>query len=141
MEQDYPILEFESTEAAMIEPRRVIKPIDVPEHAVACFFQDVLSTLAQHHHARIIKHLRSEIGRQPVYEVEMDGKRLVVFHPGVGAPLAVAFLEGVIAFGCRKFIACGGAGVLDSSVAMGHAIVPTAAIREEGIVSLSASWS
>ena len=58
MEQEYPILEFDSAEAAMIEPRRVIKPIDVPEHAVACFFQDVLSTLTQHHHARIIKHLR-----------------------------------------------------------------------------------
>jgi uridine phosphorylase len=132
MEKEYPILEFDSAEAATIEPRRVIKPIDVPEHAVACFFQDVLSTLTQQHNARIIKHLRSEIGRQPVYEVDIEGKRLVVFHPGVGAPLAVAFLEGVIALGCRKFIACGGAGVLDSSVAMGHAIVPTAAIRDEG---------
>ena len=131
MEKEYPILEFDSAEAALIEPRHVMKPIDVPEHAVACFFQDVLSTLMQHHHARIIKQ-RSEIGRHPVYEVDIDGKRLVVFHPGVGAPLAAAFLEEVIALGCRKFIACGGAGVLDSSVAMGHAIVPTAAIREEG---------
>src|SRR6266550_6724960 len=132
MEKDYPILEFDSAETAMIEPRRVIKPIDVPEHAVACFFQDVLSTLTQHHTARIIKHLRSEIGRHPVYEVDIDGKRLVVFHPGVGAPLAVAFLEEVIALGCRKFIACGGAGVLDGALAMGHLIVPTAAIRDEG---------
>ena len=42
MEKEYPILEFDSAETAMIEPRRVMKPIDVPEHAVACFFQDVL---------------------------------------------------------------------------------------------------
>jgi uridine phosphorylase len=132
MEHDYPILEFDSAEEAMIEPRRVIKPIDIPEHAVACFFQDVISTLMQQHNARVIKHLRSEIGRHPVYEIDFEGKRLAIFHPGVGAPLAVAFLEEMIALGCRKFIACGGAGVLDSSVAMGHAIVPTSAIRDEG---------
>src|SRR5258707_15702583 len=87
MEKDYPILEFDSAEAATIEPRRVIKPIDVPEHAVACFFQDVLSTLTQQHNARIIKHLRSEIGRQPVYEVDIRGKGWAVFHPGVEQPL------------------------------------------------------
>ncbi len=132
MEHDFPILEFDSAEAAMIEPRRVIKSIDIPEHAVACFFQDVISTLVQQHEAKVIKHLRSEIGRHPVYELAFDGKRLAVFHPGVGAPLAGAFLEEMIALGCRKFIACGGAGVLDSSVAMGHAIVPTVAIRDEG---------
>ena len=34
--------------------------------------------------------------------------------------------------GARKFIACGGAGVLDRSIAMGHLLVPTAAVRDEG---------
>jgi uridine phosphorylase len=34
--------------------------------------------------------------------------------------------------GCRKFIACGGAGVLDGDIADGHIIVPTTAIRDEG---------
>ncbi len=36
--------------------------------------------------------------------------RLGVFHPGVGAPLAGAMLEQVIARGVREVIACGGAG-------------------------------
>ena len=62
----------------------------------------------------------------------MNGQRLALFHPGVGAPLAVGLLEEVIALGSRKFIACGGAGVLESSIALGHAIIPTAAVRDEG---------
>ena len=38
----------------------------------------------------------------------------------------------MIALGCRKFVACGGAGVLVGSIAVGHIVVPTAAIRDEG---------
>src|SRR5215467_1720374 len=132
MQHDYPILEFDSTLEAMLEPRRIIKPIDIPEHAVSCFFQDVITQLSQRHATRVIKHLKSEIGTHPVYELELDGKLLAVFHPGVGAPLAAGLLEEVIALGCKKFIACGGAGVLDGTLAVGHIIVPTAAIRDEG---------
>src|SRR4051794_21626606 len=47
----YPILEFDSTPEAVIEPRRFITPIDAPEHAVVCFFQDVITRLSQHHQA------------------------------------------------------------------------------------------
>jgi uridine phosphorylase len=132
MEQPYPILEFDPTPEAIIEPRRVIRAKDVPEHAVACFFQDVITKLCDDGRAPIIAHHRSEIGPHPLYELDVNGRRLAVFHPGVGAPLAAGILEGVIARGCKKFIACGGAGVLDTGIAAGHLVVPTAAIRDEG---------
>lgn len=132
MDETPPILEFDSAPEAVLEPKKVIRPIDVPEYAVACFFQDVISRLEQEHGARVIEHLRSEIGKHPIYELEVDGRKLVVFHPGVGAPLAAGFLEEMIALGCRKFIACGGSGVLDGEIAVGHLIVPTSAVRDEG---------
>jgi uridine phosphorylase len=131
-EREYPILEFDDALEAMLEPKRLIAPMDVPEHAVACFFQDVISRLVQDHGARTIHHLKSEIGKHPIYELSVDGRRLVVFHPGVGAPLAAGMLEEVIALGCRAFIACGGAGVLDSGIALGHPVVVRAAVRDEG---------
>lgn len=131
-QRGHPILEFDDALEAVLEPKRLIKPIDIPERAVVCFFQDVITRLTQQHEARVVRHLRTEIGTHPVYEVTLDGKRLTVFHPGVGAPLAVAMLEQVIALGCRNFIACGGAGVLDSAVAVGHVLVPASAIRDEG---------
>ena len=99
---------------------------------VLCFFQDVIQDVVERHGARQIDVLISEIGHNPVYELELGGSRLALVHPGVGAPLAAAFLEELIARGCRAFVACGGAGILVPDVALGHVIVPTSAVRDEG---------
>ncbi len=128
----FPILEYDEEREAVLEPQRLIHEEDVPRHAVICFFQDVISRLTQQHGAHVVKHLRSELGTHPIYELEVEGKRLAVFRRGVGAPLAAAMLEEVIALGCRDFIACGGAGVLRSDIAVGHVIVPNSAVRDEG---------
>ncbi|MGA7732341.1 MAG: nucleoside phosphorylase [Chloroflexia bacterium] len=132
MSHDYPILEYSAQPEGLLEPKRLIKPVDLPEHAVACFFQDVITRLSQEHRAEVVTRLRSEIGTNPVYRIEFNGRPLTVFHPGVGAPLAAAFLEEVIALGCTKFVACGGCGVLDSNISIGHIVVPRSAIRDEG---------
>jgi uridine phosphorylase len=127
----FPILEYDPARAAIIHPRQIVKPIGAPEHCVLCFFHEVID----HHtreRGREISVSNSEWGRHPIYEIEFDGKRLAVAHPRIGAPMAAAMLERLIAHGCKKFIACGGAGVLDSSIAVGHIIVPSAAIRDEG---------
>ncbi len=41
-------------------------------------------------------------------------------------------LEELAALGCRTFLACGGAGVLRRDIAVGHLVVPTSAVRDEG---------
>ncbi len=132
MDQPYPILEFDPAPEALLEPRRLIRSIDAPEHCVLCFFADVIRDVCAADKAQTLHTLRSEIGAHPLYEISFAGRRLAVMHPGVGAPLAAGFLEEAIALGCRKFIACGGAGVLAPDVAVGHVIVPTAAVRDEG---------
>jgi len=132
MPGDFPILEFDPEPEAVIEPKRVIQAIDIPEHCVICFFQEVISQLHVKNRLRTITFQKSEIGKHPIYELEAYGKRLALFHPGVGAPLAAGLLEEVIALGCKKFVACGGAGVLDRDIALGHVVVPPIAIRDEG---------
>lgn len=132
MRRDYPILEYDPTAEAFIEPSKIIKPADIAPHCVPCFFQDVITKVALEHSARVVVETGSEIGPLPIYEINVDGRRLAFFHPGVGASLAAGFLDEVIAFGCRKFIACGGAGVLAKDVALGHLIVPVSAVRDEG---------
>ncbi len=127
---DYPILEYDAAPEAIIEPRRVLKPIDIPEHCVLCFFQDVITKLCDNNSC--VHYLASEIGKNPVYRLLYEGQEMAVMHPGVGAPLAAAFLEEAIALGCRKFIACGGSGVLNAEIAVGHVVIPSTAIRDEG---------
>ncbi|MBI2963255.1 MAG: nucleoside phosphorylase [Deltaproteobacteria bacterium] len=132
MRREAPILEFDPAPAAVIEPSRYNRRIDVAEHCVVTFFQDVIDGLAAQQRLRMVKSIRSEIGLHPLYEISLDGRRLALIHPGVGAPLAAALLESVIARGCRKFVVCGGAGVLDSAIAAGQAIVLSGAVRDEG---------
>jgi len=133
MAKRYPILEFDQAREAVIEPSREVEPRDVPEHCVICFFREVLEKVAAEHGARIAAANFWEDGRHDLYEIEHHGRRLAFFHPGVGAALGAGLLEEVIAFGCRKFIVCGGAGVLRKDIAVGHLIVVTAAVRDEGV--------
>lgn len=132
MPATYPILEFDPAPEAIIEPRKIIKPIDIPECCVLCFFQDVIRAVCGDGKAAIIHHLVSEVGRNPVYALDINDQQVTVAHPGVGAPLAVGFVEELIALGCRKFIACGGAGVLKPEITVGHVVLPTSAVRDEG---------
>ncbi len=128
----YPILEFDPTTEAIIEPAQVIEPANAPEHCVICFFQEVINKLRRERETKTIFEDEWEDGVHTFHELETDGKRLAFFHPGVGAPISAGMLEAAIALGCSKFIACGGAGVLDRDIAVGHIIVPVAAIRDEG---------
>ncbi len=127
----YPILEFDDSRSAIIEPHLLHDShTALPERCVLCFFNDVIGSVCAE--ADQVYAVNSEIGANPIYVMEHAGERITVIHPGVGAPLAVAFLEDAIALGCRKFIACGGAGVLDREIAVGHLVVPTSAVRDEG---------
>ena len=126
---DYPILEFDPDPLGIIDPT-MVPARDVPEHAVLCFFSEVIDKLAEN--ARACFKLRAEHGAHIAYEIDYEGRRLAFFQPGVGAALAAAFLEQAIARGCRRFVVCGGAGVLVPELVLGHVIVPTAAVRDEG---------
>jgi uridine phosphorylase len=132
MPQPYPILEFDPAPEAIIEPGRVIPHAGAPEHCVICFFPEVIAKLSRSEGVRVLGQENWEDGPHPLYEARVDDRRLAFLHPGVGAPIAAGLLETAIARGCRKFIACGGAGVLDRAIVVGHLIVPSSAVRDEG---------
>lgn len=133
MKNTYPILEFDPQREAVIEPAQLNAARDVPEHCVVCFFKDVTERAAVETGARVLATNRWEDGPHPLYEMSHMGRRLAFFNPGVGAAMAVGLLEEVIAYGCRKFIVCGGCGVLEKDMAVGHLVVVSAAVRDEGV--------
>jgi uridine phosphorylase len=133
MSTDYPILEFDDSTEAIIEPSRILKPVDgMPERCVLPIYQTVIETLQKDGRLVHLKDIRTSIGMMPIYHLRDEGEDIAVAHPGLCAPFAAVVLEVLIAFGCRKFIACGSAGVLDSSLATGTVVVPSAAVRDEG---------
>ncbi|MEW6282918.1 MAG: nucleoside phosphorylase, partial [Candidatus Eremiobacterota bacterium] len=130
---DSPLLEFDEDRNAVIEPTRLISPKEgVPEACVLCFFGDVVQKLVDERKLKQVAALRTEFCLHPLFELPLQDQRVALLHPGVGAPLAACILEEAIALGCRRFVACGGAGVLEKEVAPGHVLLPYVAVRDEG---------
>lgn len=128
-----PILEFDPSPAALIEPSGVLKPqANMPESGVLCFFQEIIDKTCRQTNAPVVYKTNSEIGSNPIYSLPVGDRHIAVMHPGVGAPLAGAFLEEIIALGCRRIIVVGGAGVLNRELTVGHVVIPTSAVRDEG---------
>jgi uridine phosphorylase len=128
-----PILEFDPAREAMVEPALVSESIQAPEACVICFFREVIQQIAGQPGAAVLTVFEWEDAPHPLYEIPYAGRRLAFFHPGVGAPVAAGLLEEVIVAGCRKFIACGGSGVLERGVPVGELVVVEAAVRDEGL--------
>lgn len=134
MSKRAPILEFDPDRSAIISPNpyRIGAGMPVPAVAVMCFFNDILSELAKKGELTPLLNLNSEIGDNPVYVYQNGGKPVAVCHPGVGAPLAAGFLDELIAMGVTRFVVCGGCGVLERAINVGHPVILTSAVRDEG---------
>jgi uridine phosphorylase len=66
------------------------------------------------------------------YRLGHEGKAILVVHPGIGAALAAGTFDELIALGCRKFVACGSAGVLRTELKRDTLVIPSSAVRDEG---------
>jgi uridine phosphorylase len=129
----YPILEFDETQFAKIEPSFSHKKAEGYEYCVITFFREVLEAMEKEGRIRVVKFLNCETMDVPIYEMEYMGKKVHLFLGYVGAAGSAGFLEELIAYGFNKFIVCGGAGVLRKDIAVGHLIIPISAIRDEGV--------
>ena len=133
MQPIYPILEYDPDLQGIIDYDMQTDAMPgMPKHCVICFFRDVFARFLDQGRITLFTVIQTEMGDHPVYLHTVGGRTIALLHQGMGAALAAFLLEGAIELGARKFIACGGAGVLDPTIAMGHILVPTAAIRDEG---------
>ena len=130
--KDFPILEYDPDRNAFIRPEKLLTPLDIPERAVICFFADAIQKVIEKYPHKVVTHLKGEGITLPVYELDYKGSRIVLVQAIVGAPCAAAHIEELTAYGCKKYIACGGCGVLQKDIAVGHLIIPTSAVRDEG---------
>jgi uridine phosphorylase len=132
MDADLPILEFDGEIEAVIEPSKVIKPIAIPERCVLPIYHTVIAKLVVDSRLEHVTDIHTAMGPLPVYKLDHNNSPITVAHPGLAAPVAAGVMEELIALGCRKFVACGGAGVLDSALATRTVVVPSSAVRDEG---------
>ena len=133
LQKEFPILEFDEDKNAFIRPSNMIKPIEgIADRCVLCFFSEAIEKIIAEHSHEIRTHFLSEGINYPLYELDYKGEKIALIQAAVGAPLAAAQIEELSAMGCKKFIACGMCGVLQKELVVGHLIIPTTAVRDEG---------
>ncbi|MEK7422882.1 MAG: nucleoside phosphorylase [Actinomycetota bacterium] len=127
---DHPLFEFDPSSEAVINPSIYRPRLGFPERAVLCWFGDVVRQRTEG--IEPIHHVPFEHGDHAICVIDHHGEAVALVSPGVGAPAAVSTLEIVVALGATKVIGCGGAGIVRPGFDVGHVIVPTGAIRDEG---------
>ena len=129
----FPILEFDDTAEAIFSASDntiISKPL--PERCVISFFGDSIDNFVNKENLDVYEFLTFESRKIPLYIFEKNQTKILVVHGLGSGPYAAGLLEKLIAFGCKKFIVCGGCGVLDEDISVGQLLLPMKALRDEG---------
>jgi uridine phosphorylase len=109
---------------------RTLEESRLPETLIATFQSEVFANLRAALAAEQAPQVPKEVARVGVGKV---GEREVALAKlGVGAPMAVAALEELIALGVRRVIVVGTGGSLQPELTTGSLAIATGAIREDG---------
>ena len=135
MAMSYPIYPAKHAEAAFISREQVLaqhragvstQPTVLPEAVVICYQRLLWDAIC----ADPADTAQSVVGMRTI--TETNHRVGVVGGFGIGAPAACVVLEGLIAFGIRRFVSVGLAGSLQPDIGIGDIVVCDRAIRDEG---------
>jgi uridine phosphorylase len=124
-------------EPALVEPEAYIRYLNEhglgpgepsPDRAVLCYEPALIDRLKDTHR---LEPMPGTLGVY-LYRLPDDPTLAVGGGFGIGAPVAVAILEELVALGCRRFVSIGTAGSLQPDLAVGQLVVCERALRDEG---------
>ena len=97
------------------------------------FQQQIAEQFVHETHARPAGEGFSTQTHAPMWVGTLGGARVTVQQLPIGAPTATVAFELLIAGGAQVFLLAGVAGSLQPAAAIGSVIIPTGALREEGV--------
>lgn len=126
--------EFDPNPTAVMDPTKVIAPNpQMPKIVVSCFAQVTFDRLVKRLGGVSIAVVKTANLWYHVYKAEYQGVELALMMAGVGAPTCVGSYEEVFAMGAETVILFGTCGVLDRAIEDCGIIIPTSALRDEGV--------
>jgi purine-nucleoside phosphorylase len=116
----------------LIEPRRVPGDPEIDSSLILALFEPYVEILRKE-----LKLKRSAFRRLRFPSVTyctgtVKRKNISLWGTPLGAPQAVLVLERLISMGAREIVAFGCCGSLQPSLKVGHLVIPTEALSEEG---------
>lgn len=126
--------EFDFEKNAIINPN-IFKQKDknFPKIAVGFFSKKLIRKIVEQIKPEIIGNCENANSEYPVYKINTNIVDIAVFHAAVGAPAIAGQVEELIAYGVNKILLVGCCGCLDSEIEEYSLILPTQALRDEGV--------
>lgn len=127
---DFPVLEFDDSPTAKLNPINFVHEKFQTDKMVITFFPEVINRLAENGQ---ITEERLVAGENPFMIYRFTEHPDVLLTLGqVGCPACAGNLDEFHAMGITKVMFCGGGGVLDGNIEVGRILVVDGAIRDEG---------
>lgn len=124
----YPILEYDYTKRAILEPDHRELGIELPAYAAFPFLGDCVDDYARDHGYPVIATFDTVTKVFPIYRVS---ENTCLCQAPLGAPMAVALMDWMIAYGVRNVISASACGAL-IDLPENAFILPRRALRDEG---------
>ena len=125
----YPILEYDGTRRAVLEPDHENFDLALPECLAFPFVGDSVANYAREQGLPVLTEAYATITkRYPVYRVS---DRVCLCEAPFGAPAAAALMDWLIAYGVRRVVAVGSCGAL-IDLPENAFVLPHRALRDEG---------
>ena len=124
----FPILEYDYSTWAVLEPGHRNLGIELPACAALPFLGDIVDEYAREHGFPVIATFETFTKSFPIYKVS---ENTCLCQAPLGAPMAVALMDWMIAYGVRSVVSTGACGAL-IDLPENAFIVPRRALRDEG---------
>lgn len=131
IKHEWPVLERDTEEMGIIMPNRG-EGYTFPKKAIFAFLGEMVDQIAKRNEHKVIGEFESITKMYPVYEMIYKEEKVCYVQAPCGAAAAVQILEFLIGYGVEEVIACGSCGALED-FEENHIIIPTSALRDEGI--------
>ncbi len=128
MRPEYPILEYDSSPRAVLEPDHENLGLSLPPFAAFPFVGDCVAEYAREHNLPVLGEFVTITKRHPVYKVS---DKVCLCEAPFGAPAAVSFMDWLIAYGVKRVVSAGSCGAL-IDLPENAIVLPRRALRDEG---------
>lgn len=107
------------------------KTVDLPEVAVVTHFGEAFEEFIKKNNCKKVDTLHLETTETNIYVIEIDGKKIALVNPLIGAPMTTNTIEHLVANGVKSIVACGDL-YSNNENDIGKVVVPSSVIRGDG---------
>ena len=131
IKNEWPILEYDTSQQAVLAPDHEQLDLKLPKLAVFAFLGPQIEAYAAKHQAKRVAEFVSATKTYPIFVIKRAGKEICLVQAPVGAPAATQLLDWLIAYGVSRVISTGSCGCL-VALPENTWLLPKKALRAEG---------